>query len=400
MSKKRVLIVLLVLLFSFLCLNAKITPFVQISPYFLVDKTPLLYDKWPSGGDLGFRTMLDNKTVENSSERIQDTILRYGRRPELSALGFEIETDNIFFAIKIDIREELSNFVTFSPYSNIPYFGNTQYSVSDPQYPQVAFLEYSNSYFFVSVGRRKLDMGPGKYSFMLSEEAQPNLDAVALGAKYKEGKFSLDYIFYAISGLNSTISGYGNVTDKMKTFFIHKVSASNSVFRLGLSEMNCIYAAVPSILDITPFVLWHNLYQEEHSNVMIEVSLEGKIGPLRLWLEYAQDDFYLSGEGGEGGFNSKSTSIGIGTGFDWRIGDGERFSSVVRKNSAYALKEENLKENGGIHLLGEFYWATNYLYNRRGAEVGFESDMYGKLTLPYRFHSSNGGFTDKKTLII
>lgn len=393
MSKKRVLIVLFALLFSFLCLNAKITPFVQISPYFLVDKTPLLYDKWPSGGDLGFRSMLDNKTIENSSERIQDTILRYGRRPELSALGFEIETDNVFFAIKIDIREELSNFVTFGPYSNIPYFGNTQYSVSDPQYPQVAFLEYSNPYFFVSVGRRKLDMGPGKYSFMLSEEAQPNLDAVALGAKYKEGKFSLDYTFYAISGSNSTISGYGNVTDKMKTFFIHKVSASNSVFRLGLSEMNCIYAAVPSILDITPFVLWHNLYQEEHSNVMIEVFLEGKIGPLRLWLEYAQDDFYLSGEGR---FNSKPTSIGIGTGFDWRIGDGERFSSVARKNSAYALKEENLKENGGIHLIGEFYWATNYLYNRRGAEVGFESDMYGKLTLPYRFHSSNGGFTDKK----
>lgn len=84
--------------------------------------------------------MLDNKTIENSSERIQDTILRYGRQPELSALGFEIETDNIFFAIKIDIREELSNFVTFCPYSNIPYFGNTQYSVSDPQYPQVAFF--------------------------------------------------------------------------------------------------------------------------------------------------------------------------------------------------------------------------------------------------------------------
>lgn len=396
MAKRRVLIVLLVLAFSVFCLNAKITPFVQVSPYFLVDKTPLLYDTWPSGGDSGFRAMLDNKTIENSSERIQDTILRYGRRPELSAVGFEIETDNVFFAIKIDIREELSNFVTFSPSSNIPYLGNTQYSVSDPQYPQVAFLEYSNPYFFMSIGRRKLDMGPGRYSFMLSEEAQPNLDAVALGAQYKDGRFSLDYSFYAISGSNSTISGYGNITDKMKTFFIHKVSTSNDVFRFGLSEMNCVYAAVPSILDITPFVLWHNLYQEEHSNVMIEVSLEGKIGPLRLWLEYAQDDFYLSGEGGEGGFNNKPTAIGIGTGFDWRIERGEEFSSIVRKNDAYALKEENLKEDGGLHLLGEFYWATNYLYNRRGAEKGFDSDIYGKLTLPYRFHSSHGGFTDKK----
>ena len=394
MAKKRVLLISLAIMFSLLSIEAKITPFVQISPYFILDKTPLLYSKWPSGGDPGFRAMLNNKSIDNSSETIQDTILRFERRPELLAAGFEIETDNTFFAIKIDVREELSNFVTFTPYSNIPYLGNTKYSVTNAQYPQVAFFEYSNPYFFASIGRRKLDMGPGKYSFMLSEEAQPNLDAVALGSRYREGKFSLDYSFYIIGGSNSTISGYGNETDKMKTFFIHKVSASNDVFRFGLSEMNCVYATVPGIFDMTPFVLWHNLYQEEHSNVMIEVSLEGKIGPLRLWVEYAQDDVYFSGEGG---FNNKPTGIGIGTGFDYRIQNGEEFSSTVRKNYEYALKEENLKDEEGIHLLGEFYWATNYLYNRREkyGENLFTNDGLGKLTLPYRFYSSYGGFTDK-----
>ena len=127
---------------------------------------------------------------------------------------------------------------------------------------------------------------------------------------------------------------------------------------------------------------------------MIEVSLEGKIGPLRLWVEYAQDDVYFSGEGG---FNNKPTGIGIGTGFDYRIQNGEEFSSTVRKNYEYALKEENLKDEEGIHLLGEFYWATNYLYNRRekyGKNL-FTNDGLGKLTLPYRFYSSYGGFTDK-----
>ena len=188
MAKKRVLLISLAIVFSLLSIEAKITPFVQISPYFILDKTPLLYSKWPSGGDPGFRAMLNNKSIENSSETIQDTILRFERRPELLAAGFEIETDNTFFAIKIDVREELSNFVTFTPYSNIPYLGNTKYSVTNAQYPQVAFFEYSNPYFFASIGRRKLDMGPGKYSFMLSQEAQPNLDALALGSKYKEGK--------------------------------------------------------------------------------------------------------------------------------------------------------------------------------------------------------------------
>ena len=393
MTKKRVVSVILLLVFSLLVLSAKITPFLQLSPFYFVDSTPLLYDKWPSGGDDGFRAMLNNKTIEGSSETIQDTILRFDNRPELLAAGFEIETESILFAIKIDIREELSNFIRFTPSSNIPFLGNTKYAVTNAQYPQVAFIEYVNPYFFASVGRRKLDMGPGKYSFMLSKEAQPNIDSVVLGATYREGGFSLDYSFYTIGGSNSTINGHGNETEKMKTFFIHKVSASNDVFIFGLSEMNCVYGAYPGIYDMTPFVLWHNLYQEEHSNVMIEVSMEGKIGPMRLWAQYAQDDLYFKGEGG---FNNKPTGIGMGAGFDWKILEGEEFLSQVRKNDEYALSEDNLKDEGGVHLSGEFYWATNYLYNRRESYGGkFINDRYGKLTLPYRFYSSYGGYTDK-----
>ena len=393
MTKKRVVSVILLLVFSLLVLSAKITPFLQLSPFYFVDSTPLLYDKWPSGGDDGFRAMLNNKTIEGSSETIQDTILRFDNRPELLAAGFEIETESILFAIKIDIREELSNFIRFTPSSNIPFLGNTKYAVTNAQYPQVAFIEYVNPYFFASVGRRKLDMGPGKYSFMLSKEAQPNIDSVVLGATYREGGFSLDYSFYTIGGSNSTINGHGNETEKMKTFFIHKVSASNDVFIFGLSEMNCVYGAYPGIFDMTPFVLWHNLYQEEHSNVMIEVSMEGKIGPMRLWAQYAQDDLYFKGEGG---FNNKPTGIGMGAGFDWKILEGEEFLSQVRKNDEYALSEDNLKDEGGVHLSGEFYWATNYLYNRRESYGGkFINDRYGKLTLPYRFYSSYGGYTDK-----
>ena len=167
MVKKRALIILSAIVFSLISLEARITPFIQISPYYLLDKTPLLYSG-SIGTDPEFRVMLDNKSIENSSETIQDTILRFERRPELLAAGFEIETDSTFFAIKIDIRDELSNFVSFTPSSNIPFLGNTRYSVTNAQYPQVAFFEYSNPYFFASIGRRKLDMGPGKYSVMLS----------------------------------------------------------------------------------------------------------------------------------------------------------------------------------------------------------------------------------------
>ena len=397
MIKKRFVSIVLSLFFFLLSVSAGLTPFIQFSPYLLVDNTPLLYPNGPTGGDSGFRAMLDNAQIEGSYETIQDSILRCDKRPELLNFGFEIDGENVFFAIKVEIREELYNQVTFSPKSNIPWLGNTRYSITDAMYPQVGFVEYSTPSFLFSIGRRKLDMGPGKYSFMLSEEAQPNLDSVVVGANYIEGKFRLEYSFFIIGGSNSTISGFGNETDKMKTFFIHKVVAGNDKIRFGVSDMNCVYGAVPGIYDFSPFVLWHNAYQEEHSNVMIEASLEGKIGPFRLWGEYAQDDLYLNaGSVNEGSFNNKPTGIGFGLGFDWKISDSPSYTKRSRNTASYALKEMNLREEGGIHLNGEFYWATNYLYNRRSSENGkFLNDRYGKITLPYRFYSSHGGFTDK-----
>ena len=394
---KRIIALLLVLISS-LSAFSSIRPFLSISPYFVMDGHEVMYSSEPNN----FQGLLDRYDgIPSSSETIQDSLLRFGERKPILEAGFEIEGERVFFALKIEIREELYNFVTFSPKSNIPYFGNTNFAITDAQYPQVAFLEYSNPYLLFSIGRRKLDMGPGKYSFILSSEAQPNLDSLVLGAFYNEGDFSLDYSFYAIPGTGEVFTPYGITSEIYKTFFVHKVAAANSYFRFGLSEINCVYGSYPTLMDFTPFVLWHNLYVDEHSNVMIEVSLEGKIGPVRLWGEYAQDDLYLNFGGlTEGGFNNKPTAIGVGLGFDWLLMEGEEYGRSDRSTLGYAFKEETLEEKGGLHLYGEFYWASNYLYNRRehgveGVEF-YANDQYGKFTLPYRFYSSHGGTTDKK----
>ena len=324
---KRIIVFLLVFLSSLLAFSS-IRPFLSISPYFVMDGHEVMYSSEPNN----FQGLLDRYDgIPSSSETIQETILRFGKRKPLLEAGFEIEGERVFFALKIEIREELYNFVTVSPKSNIPYLGNTRYAITDAQYPQVAFLEYSNPYLLFSIGRRKLDMGPGKYSFILSSEAQPNLDSLVLGTFYNEGDFSLDYSFYAIPGTGEVFTPYGDASDIYKTFFVHKVAAANSYFRFGLSEINCVYGSYPTLMDFTPFVLWHNLYVDEHSNVMIEVSLEGKIGPVRLWGEYAQDDLYLNFGGlTEGGFNNKPTAIGVGLGFDWLLMEGEEYGRSDR----------------------------------------------------------------------
>ncbi len=389
--KRRVLIPFLVFL-VLLPLPSSIRVGADITPAFRWDGYPLL----KSGkSDVYSRTndFLDSVSLEDNWERLQDSLLRFEQRESLASAFLEIENHGFSFALKIDLREELYDFTSASTWSNIPYVGNTKYAVTNAQYPSVAYGEYSSPDFYVSIGRRLFLLGPGEYSFILSP-SQPYLDYASFGLSYNAPSYTLAYKFFALSSANAVFNRAKTETDSdvMKTVFIHKVSYERKNFIIGLSELNLVYDTTPSLVDFTPFVLWHNQYQEEHSNVMIELSIEGKIKSVRLWALYAQDDICLRNESN----NLKPTALGFAAGFDWHISYGKKFTSPIRRNSDYMMRENTLREDGGLHLEGEAYWATNWLYNRRSDDGGggFTSDKYGKIMLPYRYYSSNGGFVD------
>ena len=386
-SKRIILLAIFFLLIS-LSLHSRVSFKGTFSPSILYDNSPLFFQK---GETYTKRTSLDNP-ISGSWERVQDSVRRFDSRKPLLALNFEVETENVFLAIKVKIKEDLYNFMSFSPYSNIPFLGNTKYAVYNAQYPSVAFLEYNKDFFTLSVGRRLLKKGPGSFSFILSDE-QVYLDHIYTKLKYSGNSYTLNYSFYAISSSNSTFTPTKK-TEVLKTFFIHGFSYNRKNLILSFSELNCVYDTVPTIGDFTPFALWHNQYQEEHSNVMIEVSAEVKIEDVRLYLIYAQDDICLNGEKGNDN-KTKPTALGFALGLDWLIKEGTSFISPDKRDKAYTKSDDTLKEDGGTHFIMEGYWATNWLYNRRHSDVGFPSDNYGKLTLPYRFYSNSGGMTDK-----
>ncbi len=389
MSKfKRIAIVAFVSIFFSSFLFASMRFKFSFSPSVLYDNSPTFFSS--TEGTWAKEDSLD-KPIENYWEKTQDSIRRFDDRLPLLSGGFEIESDNILFAIKINIKEELYNFLSYSPKSNIPYIGNTKYAVTNAQYPTVAFLDYKNSILELSIGRRLFHMGPGEYSFILSP-VQPYLDHFFSSLSYHKETFALIYDFYALSSSNSTFTP-GERTSVYKTFFIHKTTYERKNLIIALSELNCVYDAIPTLADFTSFVLWHNQYQEEHSNVMIELSFETKIKDIRLYGLYAQDDICLKNESD----NLKPTALGFALGLDWQIKKGNKYLAPSTKDSDYIRHEKNLKEEGGLHLSFESYFATNWLYNRReqSPEGTCTSDRYGKITLPYRFYSSNGGYTDK-----
>lgn len=372
-------------------LNASIDFGVVLTPTFMIDGYPLIN---PSGGAADASSL--DKGADGSWERVQDSTLRFFRRQPLSSIYFEVASRNVFSAVKVDIKEDLYNFISTSPYSNIPYLGNTKYAVMDAQYPKVAFLEYSIPSFYISLGRRLFSLTGGKYSFILSP-VQPYLDHISFGLNYIEPGWRLGYRFYALTSSNVTFNPgkKTGTSDVYKTIFVHRISYENPFLILGLSELNCVYDAYPTITDFTPFVLWHNQYQEEHSNVMIEVSVEARINNLRLYALYAQDDINMKNEGN----NLKPTALGFAFGFDWLLSKGEEYISSIKRDRDYILSDSTLETKGGTHLTGSVYWATNWLYNRRSEapQAGsFVSDRYGKITLPYRYYSNYGGYTEKE----
>lgn len=387
-AKKRIILILVFILIG-ASLSSSIDYGVSLTPTFIIDKYPLINPEAKFANEKSL-----DKSADNSYETVQDSLLRFSQRESLSSIYLEVDKGNVFSAIKVDIREDLYNFISSSPSSNIPYLGNTKYAVMDAQYPRVAFLEYSIPSFYVSFGRRLFNLTGGKYSFILSP-SQPYLDHIAFGFNSIENDWILGYKFYAFSSSNASFNPLkkANTSDVYKTIFVHRVFYENSFLIIGLSELNCVYDAYPTIGDFTPFVLWHNQYQEEHSNVMIEVSVEARIKKLRLYALYAQDDIMMKNEGN----NLKPTALGFAFGFDYTISEGKEYVSPRKSDIDYILTDSSLETKGGTHFSGSIYWATNWLYNRRssGPNSNYTSDKYGKITLPYRFYSNNGGFTDK-----
>lgn len=391
LGKKRRVFILFLLLLFLMPLSASLKLGTALTPAFLLDGYPLLK---PGESDVysPANDFLDDVSMENTWETLQDSLLRYERRQSLASVFLEVENKPFSLAILVDIRGELYNFTSEKVWSNIPYAGSTKYAVTNAQYPSVAYAEYLSPEFYASIGRRLFLLGPEEYSFILSP-SQPYLDYASFGLNYIDGRYTLCYKFFAFSSSNVVFNPGKTGSDVEKTIFVHKLSYERSNFIAGFSELNCVYDTQPSLVDFTPFVLWHNQYQEEHSNVMIELSLEGRIKSLRLWALYAQDDICLGNESN----NLKPTALGFACGFDWHILEGEAFTSPLRNSLSYMMRENTLRKDGGLHLEGSFYWATNWLYNRRSDDGSskFTSDRYGRIMLPYRYYSSNGGFVDK-----
>ncbi len=376
---KRFVLALSVLLVC-AALFAAINPIVDISPCFVFDNSPAgIAEKassWKSSEGLQ-----NSDWWETRQDYWHDAFIR----PAFMDVGFELDTENVDMVVTVDVLQDV--FVQMRDherlFSNIPFLNGGNLDLT---FPRVGYIDYksSNGMLFLSLGRRQIKWGPGTYGLAISD-AQPFLDNVYANIDAPiSRRWVFDYHFVALA-----FKQYRYDTDEAErgpqTTFAHRFSFSNEGFRISFTEMNNIYGKVPSIVDWTPIALWHNNFQDKYSNVMVDMSVEGRVGPVRLFGSIAMDDFSLENED-----NGQPSALGASAGVEWNAISGEAFEGRDFSNSKYAIKDETFHIEGGLNVSYEFYYCAPYMYNRAVSSGKFTSNFLINSNVgPKRFHDDD-----------
>lgn len=357
---------------------------LNVKPYFTFDNSPSGVAESSTG--LEWKNSV-GQVNDDWWETKQDYFNRAFEQPGFLDIGLVVDTDKVGIVFLLDVRQD-----TFQHFkddgkilTNVPFLG----AMVDLNFPRVGYADYTSSdeSFYASVGRRQVKWGPSTYDMAISD-SQPYLDNFYLSYETPiVGNWAFKYDFLGIAYKlfmnydHNVGGGHANANDGMKSTFAHRLSFASDSVRISVAELNNIYGKTPSLLDFTPFGIWHDNYQDNYSNVMLNFAVEGVVGPVRLFGTFTMDDFDLSHELDSDGWSSKPQAMGFTAGVELHILDGQVAESSKFEYSDYALRDETFKKSG-LNVAYEFFYCSTFMYNR-------DKDA-GKFTVPFQFISLTG----------
>ena len=366
-------------------LAALFNPVADISPFFTFDNSP--------SGITG-QAWNREEGLQNAFwwETKQDIWADAFAKPAFMNLGFELDTDSVDMVVLVDFMQDI--FVQIRDHgkllTNIPFVNGGNLDLT---FPRVGYLDFTSpsGMIYLSLGRRQIKRGPGTYG-MAHSDAQPFLDNLYLDINAGiSDSWNFGYDLVAIAYKHYFDVGI-EAQGAPQTTFAHRFTFGTDGFRIAFSELNNIYGKVPSLLDCTPIALWHDNFQDDCSNVMIDLALEGRIGPVRLFGSFAMDDMLLANEP-----NANPTAIGASAGLEWHVLDGASADGKDFSNSRYAIKDDTFRVPGGLNLSYEFYYCSTYMYNRAIEAGKFTSNFQVNSNVgPKKFFDENAFFLGYK----
>lgn len=294
---------------------------------------------------------------------------RYYERPSALCLGLELSSGPARIVFRVDFRPDFLAFATGDFWTNLPFAVGGIDSISDVNMPTVSFFEFRGERLTASLGRRALAWGPGRWGLAVSDNA-PSVDHLALGYAFPSRRGRWEYQFFAI-GADRPAETLGFLASgDYKSIFAHRVLWEGENARVGISELNLLRGVVPSLVDISPFGVYHNLYMDGYSNVMLTAFAEWRAGRARLYGEFSMDDLVMPWES----FTGRPTAFGFMAGGQLRLIEGRGYRRGPLDDRDYALRDSILSDGGGLSVRLEHYRTTAYMYGRE--------TEYGKWSLP------------------
>lgn len=377
---KKTLFVILLILTAFTAF-ASVGFVLNVKPYFTFDNSPAGIAEGSNWLNWNNSSTGEGPVNANWWETKQDYFNRAFSKPGFLDIGFVVDTDKVGMVFLLDIRQD-----TFQHFkddgkilTNIPFVG----AMIDLNFPRVGYVDFTSSdeSFYTSVGRRQIKWGPSTYDMAISD-SQPYLDNFYLSYKTPVGvgTWNFKYDFTGIA--YKLFMNYSHpVEGGQKSTFAHRFAFGNDSVRIAVAELNNVYGKEPSLLDFTPFGIWHDNYQDDYSNVMLNLAVEGVVGPVRLYGTFTMDDFDLPHELGSDVWSEKPQAMGFTAGVEVHILDGEPVESSRFEYNEYALRDDTFRKIG-LNIGYEFYYCSTFMYNRKVNA--------GKYTVPFQFISLTG----------
>ncbi|MGL4524588.1 MAG: hypothetical protein ACRCVN_03580 [Spirochaetia bacterium] len=343
--------------------------------------------------------------VFNDMPYSRTNYLRYLDDPRFLQLGIDIDWRGLQAYMRLELFQNPAIFQSGLAYSNLPLpIGYQSFTAGfNANFPSEGWLGYINDYVDISVGRRKLATGPGKYNLSLSEQA-PALDAYwinihpmtnykvrlygilsgAMSGHEAGRRFLTENQRYwdptAAGGVGAWVDTYDPTTatfpqvdrynSPFKGYFFHKIGVEGDWWRVGLSESIMVYGGAPT-LDINgPLTLWHNSYIV-NGNALLGVTFEFLLAQqVRVYGEWAMDDLML------GEFdNAKPTSMSFMLGADWQIfGTDTPYKGEIYRDSSRTMREQQFTKTDGLIIGIEAVYTSRFMYGRPG------DDPFGKFS--------------------
>ncbi len=227
-------------------------------------------------------------------------------------------------------------------------------------YPNIGYAAWDTDTFRFSFGRRKIKSGPGTYGLGISS-GNPFYDhaAASLSLPVGKGRLAYDYVAVGMQRWSNTVSPVSGTQPKY--LFFHRGSWTGKLFAIGLSEYNPLSELYPDFQDMSPFVFYHNFFNNHH-NVMIGIDFKATpIESVSIFGEFVMDDFQIGAEGGN------PNAMGFMAGAEWKVLPGTLDRKPKFFDSDYVYDLSRTTKPEGLVIRAEGYLASTYLWRRNAA---------------------------------